>query len=96
VVAHTPFRKSDTSDGVEFFAMTAKSSLKFQHLDWSIGEFMRQIDEANSVDNELRSMENKMSIQPVAKALIKRSEEGQLPLGLLGGLFAFDKPQADE
>ncbi|TAU53707.1 hypothetical protein ELI43_13320 [Rhizobium leguminosarum] len=83
VVAHTPFRRSPKSDGVEFFPLSAASTLKFPDMDWPIDEFLRQIDSINETDNGLRSIESKMSIQRIAQALIQSPP----PKGSLGGLF---------
>ncbi|MBX5175328.1 hypothetical protein HJB77_03330 [Rhizobium lentis] len=81
VVAHTAFRGSEKSDGVEFFTMEANSKLKFPETDWSIDDFLKHIDAINGIDNGLRSIESRMSFQRVAKALMER------PKGSFGGLF---------
>lgn len=82
IVAHTPFRSSPKSDGVEFFAISATSTLKFPDIDWSIDEFLRQIDEINSIDNQLRSIESRMALERVARALARPESSRKL-----GGLF---------
>ncbi|UVC08657.1 hypothetical protein IHQ71_26605 [Rhizobium sp. TH2] len=91
VVAHTAFRRSPKTDGVEFFAITATKSLKFPDMDWPVEEFLRQIEEINDIDNQLRSMESKMTYQRVAKALMNPSSAGKLPSSLFGGLFGLGK-----
>ncbi|MBX5012692.1 hypothetical protein HJB67_22405 [Rhizobium lentis] len=82
VVAHTPFRASPKSDGVEFLAISATSTLKFPDVDWSIDEFLRQIDDINTIDNALRSIKSKMSLERIARALARPDSSKKL-----GGLF---------
>ena len=90
IVAHTPFRRSSKSDGVQFFAYSATSTLKFLEMDWSVDEFLRQIDNINQTDNELRSIESRMAIQRVADALLRRQSpeysSESMPLASLFGL----------
>ncbi|PDT50467.1 hypothetical protein CO661_02290 [Sinorhizobium fredii] len=83
VVAHTPFRRSSKSDGVEFFPLSASSTLEYPEMDWPIDEFLRQIDAITETDNALRSLESRMSLQRVAHALLR----GPGPKGAFGGLF---------
>jgi len=90
VVAHTPFRRSFKSDGVEFLAISANSTLKFPNIDWSIEEFLLQIDDINSIDNELRTIENKMSLQSIAQALMQPGASSKL-----GGLFGLGQALLD-
>lgn len=88
VVAHTPFRRSAQSDGVEFFAFSASSTLKFIEMDWPIDEFLRQVLLINEIDNELRSIDSKMAMQRVAQALINGpGRNGTLASDQMGGLF---------
>jgi hypothetical protein len=82
IVAHTAFRASPKSDGVEFFAISATSTLKFPDMDWSVDEFLRQIDDMISIDNALRSIQSKKSLERIARALAL-PESGRK----LGGLF---------
>ncbi|RWC15934.1 MAG: hypothetical protein EOS52_07215 [Mesorhizobium sp.] len=69
IVAHNPFRRSHISDGVEFFQTSASSKLDFPKMDWSIDEFLKRIDEINQIDNDLRSIEHRMSIHRIAELL---------------------------
>jgi uncharacterized membrane protein YfbV (UPF0208 family) len=62
VVAHTPFRGSTVSDGVEFFPITANSKLKTKNVDWSHDDFME-------IDNGLRAMNERPTWQRIADAL---------------------------
>ena len=89
IVAHTPFRKSSKSDGVEFFPISATSKLTFPDMDWSVDEFLKQIDNIQAIDNGLRAIDRQMSFQRVAEALMQTSEAGKPgPMkGALGGLF---------
>jgi hypothetical protein len=72
VMAHTAFRQSSKSDGVEFFTMEANSKLKHPGINWSIDNFLRHIGKINQLDNRLRSIESRMSVKRVAKALIEK------------------------
>lgn len=83
VVAHTPFRQSPISDGVEFFRVSATSKLEFPDMDWSIDDFLTHIDTINQIDNDLRSIESGMSLQRVAEALMRMPDK----TAGLGGLF---------
>lgn len=88
LVAHTPFRASEKSDGVEFFPVSATSKLEFPDMDWSIDDFLKHIDNINEVDNDLRSIESRMSIQRIAEALINANLTTKFATGSeLGGLF---------
>ncbi|UHS60600.1 hypothetical protein HRR99_03230 [Agrobacterium vaccinii] len=82
IVAHTAFRASPKTDGVEFFTIEAKKQLKFAETDWSVDDFIDRIDEINLIDNNLRSIKSRMSLQRIAKALMDSP-----PKGALGGLF---------
>ncbi|MGR9415881.1 hypothetical protein [Rhizobium leguminosarum] len=81
IVAHTAFRGSSKSNGVEFFTMEANSKLKFPETDWSIDDFLKHIDTINGIEAGLGSIESRMSLQRVARALMEK------PKGSLGGLF---------
>lgn len=83
IVAHTAFRASSNTDGVEFFTIEAKKHLKVVETHWTIDEFLALIDEINMIDNNLRSIKSRMSLQKIAKALMDSP-----PRGALGGLFA--------
>lgn len=83
VVAHTPFRGSQVTDGVNFFVTRANTFLKIEDMDWSIDEFVERIDHIRKTDNELREIEKSMSIQRIAEALTKAQES---PFGGLLGL----------
>ncbi|OWV85001.1 hypothetical protein [Rhizobium sp. R693] len=61
IVAHTAFRRSFKTDGVQFFALSANSKLKFPEIDWSVDVFLKHIDTINEFDNGLRTLENRMS-----------------------------------
>lgn len=82
MVAHTPFRASPTSDGVEFFTVEAKKQLKFPTVDWSVDDFLGKIDDINATDNNLRSIKDNMSLQRIAKLLMEKP-----PQNVFGGLF---------
>lgn len=82
IVAHTAFRASPKTDGVEFFTIEAKKHLKFAETDWTVEEFLARIDEINTVDNNLRSLKSRMSLQRIADALMRSP-----PRGAFGGLF---------
>ncbi|MBY5338523.1 hypothetical protein HFO99_32260 [Rhizobium leguminosarum] len=90
IVAHTAFRGSSKSDGVEFFTMEASSKLRFPETDWSIDEFLKHIDTINAIDDGLRSIESRMSLQRVARALMEK------PKGALGGLFGLGAQFTEE
>jgi hypothetical protein len=70
IIAHTPFRGSTNSDGVEFLRVTATSKLEFPEMDWSIDEFIQNIDEINSIDGAFRRFEQGRPISAVADALL--------------------------
>lgn len=82
MVAHTAFRASQRSNGVEFFTVEAKKHLKFTDTDWDVDYFLARIDEINEVDNKLRSIKSRMSLQKIAIALMK----SPTPVNF-GGLF---------
>jgi hypothetical protein len=82
MVAHTPFRASPSSDGVEFFTVEAKKQLKFPTIDWSIDDFLNKIDDINEVDNNLRSIKDNMSLQRIARLLMEKP-----PQNIFGGLL---------
>jgi len=69
-IAHTPFRPSPTSDGVQFFQTSANSKLIRPDMDWSIDDFLMHIDSINQSDNDLRSMD-RHTILRIADALIR-------------------------
>lgn len=90
VVAHTPFRRSPASNGVEFFAVSASSTFKMPDMDWPIDEFLRQIDNISEIDERLRSIESKMSRQRLAEAIAQaHTPEGdsEAQFGSLFGLL---------
>ena len=70
VIAHTPFRGSPKSDGVEFLRVTATSKLEFPEMDWSVDKFIECIDEINQIDNAMRRFEEGKPISAVAAALM--------------------------
>ncbi|WP_113132749.1 hypothetical protein [Rhizobiales bacterium] len=89
IIAHTPFRRSPQSDGVEFFATSANSTFKYIDMDWTVDEFLRQIDNINEIDNALRSIGSRMSIQRIAEALLRPTHlKSASPMGGLFGLGA--------
>ncbi|RWQ66671.1 hypothetical protein [Mesorhizobium sp.] len=99
IVAHTPFRSSPTSDGVEFFPVSASSKFAFPDMDWSIDDFLKHIDNIEQVDNDLRSIEIRISIQRIAEALIGSRSAADLEKGTtspLGGLFGLGAAFLDE
>ncbi|PWK65895.1 hypothetical protein [Aminobacter sp. AP02] len=90
IVAHTPFRQSSTSDGAEFFPISASSKLEFPDMDWSIDDFLMQIDSINQIDNDLRSLEKRMSLQRIAEALMQVPDANDARgerAAAVGGLF---------
>jgi hypothetical protein len=93
IVAHTPFRASNLSDGVQFFPISASSRLETPEMDWSIDHFLTRIDDINQIDSELRMLESRMPLQRIAEALI-RSTSAVEPK--LGGLFTLGAHLADE
>lgn len=84
IIAHTPFHASNTSDGVTFFVIKATSNLSVDNLDWSIDDFLREIDHINDTDNRLREIEKRMSLQRIAEALMKSGSSVEKFGGLLG------------
>ncbi|THK34668.1 hypothetical protein EHS39_28815 [Ensifer sp. MPMI2T] len=91
IVAHTPFRRSPNSDGVEFFATSANAKFKYLEMDWPIDEFLRQIENINEIDNGLRSIGTRMSIQRIAQALLEGPAPNQASEKAFGGLFGLGK-----
>ncbi|WP_143348273.1 hypothetical protein [Ensifer adhaerens] len=85
IIAHTPFRRSAQSDGVEFFATSATNTFKYLDMDWTVDEFLRQIGTINEIDNALRSIGSRMSIQRIAEALMRPPQSR--PFSTMGGLF---------
>lgn len=83
IVAHTPFRGSLTSDGVEFFPISATSTLKFPEMDWPIDECLRQLQNIEAIDDGLRSAQSTMSLQRVVLALSQPGAASKV-----GGLFS--------
>lgn len=86
IIAHTPFRRSQRSDGVEFFVIKASSKLDMPEMDWSVDQFLLQIEEMLDTDRALRSIENRASYERIARALLKPPNHLP-PLSALGGLF---------
>lgn len=84
IIAHTPFHASNISDGVTFFVIKATSNLSVDDLDWSIDDFLREIDHINDTDNRLREIERRMSLQRIAEALMKSGPSVEKFGGLLG------------
>jgi predicted O-linked N-acetylglucosamine transferase (SPINDLY family) len=84
IVAHTAFRRSFETDGVQFFALSANSKLKFPDIDWSIDVFLKHIDTINEIDNGLRSLENRMSLQSITEALMRSPKTPIAVAGLFG------------
>ncbi len=68
IVAHTPFRASPITDGVEFFAIEAKSKLRVPEMDWSVEDFMSRIESIREIDNDIRAIESRI-LQNFAAAL---------------------------
>lgn len=98
IVAHTPFRRSSKSDGVEFFPISATSKLTFVDMDWSVDEFLKQIDNIQAIDNGLRAVDRQMLLQRVAEALMRTSEAAKpepMTKGL-GGLFGLGASLLEE
>lgn len=91
VVAHTPFVASHTSDGVKFLVVSATSTLKTPEMDWSIDETLSQIDGILRLDRALRTIEQQMSLQRIAKALIESADQ-DFAKSKLGGLFGLGSP----
>jgi len=88
IIAHTPFRHSSKSDGVEFLRVTATSKIDFPEMDWSVAEFVNRIDDMNTLDNDLRAIEQRMSLQRIAYALANDpSPPTAIDRSVLGGLF---------
>lgn len=83
IVAHTPFRPSTSSDGVQFFPVSATSKIEMPNMDWSIDDFLKHIDDINQIDNELRKLESRMPLQRIAEALIQAKPEQNPFSGLL-------------
>lgn len=98
VVAHTPFRASPISDGVQFYPISATSKFDQPKMDWPIETFLSQIGEVNELDNELRAIEKRMSMQRIAEALMKASSQPQddISLSSLGGLFGLLPPSEEQ
>jgi hypothetical protein len=90
VIAHSAFRPSETSDGVEFFAWTANKELKSITMDWPVKQFHDAVDAINKLDNDLRSMESAASIIALARALQKRQASD------IASLFAYPPPPLTE
>ena len=58
-------------------------------MDLSIEDFLEQIDNINQIDNELRSIENRMSLQRIAEALMNPNlTKEATKISGLDGLFA--------
>lgn len=93
IVAHTPFYRSAQSDGVEFFATSANSTFRSIDMDWTVDEFLRQIDNINEIDNAPRSVGTRMSIQRIAQAIL--NPRHLKPASPMGGLFGL-APNKDE
>ncbi len=91
VVAHTPFVASDISDGVKFLVVSATSTLTMPEMDWSIDETLSQIDGILKLDMALRTIEQQMSLQRIAKALIESADQ-DFARSKLGGLFGLGSP----
>jgi hypothetical protein len=88
ILAHTPFRRSPVTDGVEFFVVAASKKLQFPDLDWSVDDFITKIEGINTLDNELRSIEKKMSLQRIAEALTADIQQTPTKGGLFGLLLS--------
>ncbi|MER9674496.1 hypothetical protein [Mesorhizobium sp. M0208] len=98
-IAHTPFRQSPKSDGVEFFLVSAAKKLEFPAMDLSIEDFLAHIDDINQIDNDLRSLENKTSLQRVAEALMTATgakDSVTDTASIFGGLFGLGSAFLDE
>lgn len=86
IVAHTPFRASESGDGVTFFVVSASRTLTADDAEWSIDDFLSRIDHIITTDNALREIEHSMSLQRIAEALLKDEKPLQNALGGLFGL----------
>ncbi len=101
VIAHSPFRRSEQTDGVEFFAWSATKELRNLEMDWSIDAFLKAIDHINTLDNDIRSIQSKLSMMRIAEALTQNEtpREGSTwaTSNSLGGLFGLgatlDEPE---
>jgi hypothetical protein len=98
VVAHSPFRGSEQSDGVEFFAWSATKELRDLEMDWSVDRFLTEIASINQLDSEMRSIESQMTMQRIAEALTRNEapRKGTSLPGTFGGLFLAGKALLEE
>jgi hypothetical protein len=96
IVAHTPFHHSTSSDGVEFFPLSASSKVEFPDMDWSIDDFLKHIDNINQIDNDLRAIERRMSLQRIAEALVRVPGPAEPQPSGLGGLFGLGAALLEE
>ena len=92
IAAHTPFRASPTTDGVEFFVIEAKSKLRVTEMDWSVEDFMSKIDNIRQIDNGIRAIEDTLSPQRFAEAL---SELRVLPSPLAMMYASVEEPSPE-
>ncbi|MBB5041898.1 hypothetical protein [Shinella fusca] len=90
-IAHSPFRRSEKTDGVEVFVVSANSSLKFIEMDWSVDRFLGQIDEINTIDNELRAIEKTVAMHRIGEALLNLGERESADGEQVGGLLTLGK-----
>lgn len=94
IIAHTPFHASPASDGVVFYVRSANSTLKTDDMDWSVDDFLRRIDHILETDKALREIEDRMSLQRIAQALLKNENAPPAPLGGLSGLLLQQEQEA--
>jgi hypothetical protein len=62
IVAHNLFVPSETSDGVEFVVVRARSKLNFPKNDWSVAKFEEIQEEIGEFSNELESLRENLKI----------------------------------
>jgi hypothetical protein len=84
MIAHTVFKPSQISDGVDFLLVRAAKKLEFPDMDWPVAKFAQVIQNMENVQASLQGVKSQMAFSAIAKALLERNPAP----GGLAGLFA--------
>lgn len=71
IIAHDPFSRSTSTDGVKFLVYKSKGKLKFPEFDWPIFRFLEEIAKIGKCNNDMQSLNEKIrKINPTSLAEI--------------------------
>lgn len=86
IIAHSPFRASLQSDGVEFLVVSANSKLKFPEMDWELAKFVEVLHDLNALDDEFRALEVISDLDRIAYELAAAPEASEA--GMAGAILS--------